>query len=190
MIKLAKDEKVIAIIRKHWFLPLLHTINVVILFFVPIIAVFLLIGVSVPTGAESAFTFSISNPAYLIFGISFWGLILWLSFFTFWTDHQLDGWVITNKRIVDVEQRGFFKRDIASFRLERLQDVNTVVKGIIATFLNFGDIHVQTAGSEREFVLKNAPNPRNVKQIIMTQHDKTMEEIRREADGAGYADGP
>lgn len=191
MIKLAKDEFVVEVIRKHWFPPLVHTISISFLFIIPIVGIFLLLGVSIPTGIDRSFTLSLSflfaNTSYIFFGISFWGLFLWLRFFTFWTDYHLDGWIITNKRVVDIEQRGFFRRNIASFRLERLQDVNTVVNGIIATFLNFGDIHVQTAGSEREFVLKYAQNPGHVKQVIMNQHDEILEsrDFERNLDDVG-----
>ena len=85
-----------------------------------------------------------------------------------------------------MEQHGFFRREIASFRLERLQDVTTEVRGIVATFLKYGDVHVQTAGTDREFVFKYAANPKEVKEKILTEHDRIIDsDFYQDKDSVG-----
>jgi uncharacterized membrane protein YdbT with pleckstrin-like domain len=184
MVKLAEDEKIVTTVRKHWFLPLIHTINISILFVIPFIAIFFLLGRKISIN-EMDITLTFGQPSFLIFELSLWGLVLWLRYFSFWTDHHLDGWVLTNKRIVDIEQKGFFKREVASFRLERLQDVTIEVNGFLATILDFGDVHVQTAGADKEFIMRNAPKPKEVKALILKQYDSVIERTSSDVDAVG-----
>jgi len=82
--------------------------------------------------------------------------------------------LLTNKRVVDIEQKGMFSREVSTLRLDRIQDITVGVHGLIQTFLNFGEIHVQTAGQEREFVVRGLKNPHKLKNAIRTQHDKVL----------------
>ncbi len=175
MLKLKEGEIIIGTFRKHWILPAINTAVVSILFLIPVVALLFLVGETITT-EYFEITFRLEEPSVAVFIISLWGLFLWIRFFSFWTDHHLDGWVLTNKRVIDMEQRGFFRRESASFRLERLQDVTTEVKGIIATLLKYGDVHVQTAGTDREFVLRHATNPKHVKEKILAEHDRIIDE--------------
>ena len=185
MLKLTENEIIIKTFRKHWFLPLMQTFVVSLLFVAPIIALLVLLDRTVVT-EYFELTFALQKPSIAVFVLSIWGLFLWLRFFNFWTDHNLDGWILTNKRVIDVEQRGFFRREVASFRLERLQDVTTEVHGIIATFFNFGDVHVQTAGTDREFVLRHAAAPTIVKETILKEHDRVVDQnVYHDMDSAG-----
>jgi len=174
MIKLTEGEQIVGTVRKHWFLPMVHTVNSTLLFLLPVVLILFLVGKTISNEIIEV-TFTFGRPSFFVFGFSIWGLVLWLRFFSFWTDHHLDGWVVTNKRILDIEQHGFFRREIASFRLERLQDVTTETKGLLATLLKFGDVHVQTAGTDKEFVLQNAPNPKEVRSMILEQYDRAVE---------------
>ena len=112
----------------------------------------------------------------IIFAISIWTLIAWIKLFTIWTDYYLDVWFITNKRIIDIEQKGFFRREISTFRMERIQDITIEIKGILQTFLDFGDIHVQTAGESQEFIIRGIGHPKQIKEIIMYQSDIALED--------------
>ena len=58
--------------------------------------------------------------------------------------------------------------------MERIQDVSINIKGIIATFLDFGDIHAQTAGESQKFIIKGIRRPKQIKEIIMKLSDKVI----------------
>jgi len=94
-----------------------------------------------------------------------------------WTDYYLDVWTVTDKRIIDQEQQGLFHRRTSVFRIERIQDVTIEVRGIVATLLNFGDIHVQTAGEAQEFIMYGIAHPKYVREIILEQLDRVTESI-------------
>lgn len=167
MIALEQGEHVVRQVRKHWFIVFAEGLSIFFAAMLPLIAYPILL------------TFVPDSIAHLSRGMfmglyPLWLLMLWLLFFFFWTDYYLDVLVITNHRIVDIEQKGFFNREVSTFRLENIQDITTDVSGMIPTFFDFGDVHVQTASNDREFIIKNAAFPATVKRVIMDAHDEVM----------------
>jgi len=82
-------------------------------------------------------------------------------------DYYLDITIVTNDRILDIEQKGIFGRQISELDLSRIQDVNSEIKGIIPTIFNFGLVEVQTAGEEAMFEFHDTPHPHRVRQRII-----------------------
>jgi hypothetical protein len=80
---------------------------------------------------------------------------------------------VTDRRIVNIEQKGFFSRVVSELELENIQDITTDVRGIIPTFLNYGNLHVQTAAEQERFIFRNIPDPYDVKDIIMNLQKKS-----------------
>ncbi len=96
-----------------------------------------------------------------------WYLGLWIAIFHSLTIYTLSAVIITNRRIIDSDQHGLFNREVAELNGSRVQDVSTHTNGVIQTFLHFGDVTVQTAASEKQFVFYQVPNPEKVKDVIM-----------------------
>lgn len=80
--------------------------------------------------------------------------------------YTLDAWIITDRRIIDSTQHGFFNRTVSELRLSRIQDMSVQTQGVIQTLLHFGDLQIQTAGTEEKFKLFQIPNPERVKDTI------------------------
>ena len=173
------DEHVLLVVRKHWFILVRDSLAPLFLFVVPV-CLYLLTGKIVFTNQ------TIANlphkDAVILFFISLWGLITWMMLFLVWTDYYLDTWTITDRRIIATDQQGFFRRIIASFRYERLQDINIEINGFIATMLDFGDIHTQTAGHDTEFKINGVPNPRAIKALILESVDALLAGDHRAVD--------
>lgn len=167
-----KDEQLIRVVRRHWLVLLWRLLPIVFLaLFVELIKTVLAL---LPTTLSS---FTLAIPAELLSAaILLFYLFLWMAAFFVFTDFYLDVWYITSKRIVSVEQIGFFYRDIKSFRVERIQDTQTVVFGFIHTIFGIGDVHVETAGEEHEIVMETVAQPRKVREIIM-QVAKTHQDV-------------
>ena len=168
-IKLESEETMMKIVRKHWWVLFIRLFVIALTaLFPPIILVVLLIfsstlEVSLSLGAN----WQTVTTLYL-----FWLLGCWISVGSTLTDYYLDLWAISDRRIVAIEQNGFFRRRLSSFRLERLQDMNITVTGIIPTLLNYGTIEAQTAGgSNEEFKTDNMPDPRGLKALIINAAD-------------------
>lgn len=102
-------------------------------------------------------------------------LFAWVIFFAMWTNYYLDVLVVTEKRIIDIEQRGFFHREMSTVRMDNIEDITVNVSGILATFIDFGTLRIQTAAESREFTIRDVPKPNEVKAIIYDLHNKLAE---------------
>lgn len=75
--------------------------------------------------------------------------------------------IVTNKRVIRIETKGFFKYEQAEAELNKIQDISVKIYGIFAGFLNFGDLEIQTAGTIVKFTFPQLPNPEKIKETIM-----------------------
>jgi hypothetical protein len=171
-IKLEDDERVLRVVRKHWFVITVRTLSVVGSMLMPLIAFVAVNAYLPPEFTEPLSAFS----QELWFVYCGWLIINWMILANLWTDYYLDLWIITNRRIISIDQRGFFRRFLSSFRLERLQDMNINVSGLLPTLLNYGTIEAQTAGgSNEEFKTHNMPDPRGLKALIINAADERQQ---------------
>ena len=105
-------------------------------------------------------------------------LFLWVYAFLIWIDYYFDVWIITNERVLNIEQKGLFMRSVSEVSLERVQDVTTKTEGFLPTILGYGDLFIQTAGEERQFHFRNIANPDKHKDEIV-QLAKKLHERRQ-----------
>jgi len=175
-IKLESDEEILQVVRKHWWIITTRVLSAVVSMLMPLI----LFGTAQGLLSDYFDTTTVTTTYQIELWFIYLGWVLfhWIAIANFWTDHYLDLWAITNRRIVAIEQSGFFHRFLSSFRLERLQDMNISVKGIIPTLLNFGRIEAQTAGgSNEEFATNNMPDPRGLKALIIRAADERQQAL-------------
>lgn len=171
-IELEKDEKVLRVARKHWFLILTELLGVLVIILIPFFLIIVL--TLIPGLAPESLDLETLLP-YISYLISLWLLMSLLSGFMIWTHYYLDLWIITDRRIIVVDQVHFFNRKVSSFRLERLQDVKVQISGIIPTFLNFGTLHAHTASNNEEnFTTTGLPDPRDLQAIIQKATDDRL----------------
>lgn len=176
-IQLESEEKILRVVRKHWWIICTRVASALCIALLPLLLV-VLIEVFLRVPELSTFIETYTSELLLLY--TFWLLGCWMFIANAATDYYLDLWAITNRRIVAIEQTGFFKRRLSSFRLERLQDMNITVTGIIPTLLNFGTIEAQTAGgSNEEFTTAHMPDPRGLKALIIHAADVRQNETGR-----------
>lgn len=160
MIELQSDEKIVMKARRHWFVVFGEVVAMFFMLLIPAIGSLLISNSGIITIRGDGF--------YLFLAIeSMWALFVWLMFSKFWVNYYLDVWVITNKRLIDIEQKGFFNREVSTLNLERIEDISVVVKGIIPTLLKYGQITVQTAAESREFIMRMARDPIEIKNTLL-----------------------
>ncbi len=104
---------------------------------------------------------------FLLFFAMIWWLVLLFIFFIEWLDYWLDAWIITDQRIIDIDQQSLFRREVSEFVLARVQDVTIEIPGFVETVLKFGNIRIQTAGEE-SFTIEAVPNLNEAKNLIMS----------------------
>jgi len=157
-------EVVIVLLYRHWFVLFTRAIAFVLLALLPLV---------INIFAHSWFAaYNLTDLFRLLLIIYY--LIWWYSFFYTVTMYLLDTWVITDHRVIDSEQHGFFNRTVAELNLKQIEDISTRVEGFFNTLLNFGDLEIQTAGTEPKFVFKEIPNPVGIKDLITQAHNRYM----------------
>ena len=99
-------------------------------------------------------------------------LLVFLSFFYVWTQEYFDVWYMTDKHIVVVNQKNLLDRQESFMEYGRIQDVSFDKAGLLQTWLGYGKLHVQSAGSEQEFMLENVHDVEMFAHKIMEMRDK------------------
>lgn len=103
------------------------------------------------------FAFALNSFWYLFtFGFAFQCFLNW--FFNLY--------IITNKRIVDIDFLGFLYKNISETSLDNIEDVTSTVGGATRVIFNYGTVKIQTAGQQREFEFTDVSNPSKVRDII------------------------
>lgn len=156
MIKLGENEKVIVAVHRHWIV-VARKMTLVILLLIPLIGIL----ISVPRVSPKF-------AGLILYAVVIYFLFVIFLAFRLWIDYYLDMWILTDKRLIDVEQTGLFQREVSEIPLFRIQDVTVSIPGFAATFLKFGTITVQTAG-EKNFYIREISKVYEIKDLIMKQ---------------------
>lgn len=174
-IQLEDDERLLKVVRKHWFILAAELVGVAFMALLPIVV---WIGIMISQGQGWInWTFS-DYGSIVLFTTPLWWIVCIMIAAMIWTHYYLDLWVITDRRLIVIQQLGFFNRKTSNFRLERLQDIKVRTSGIIATLLNFGTIRAQTASaSDSSFKMNGLPDPRGLQATIQRAMDDRIKRL-------------
>ncbi len=95
----------------------------------------------------------------------FWGWLslYWLVFLTFiflsWINDEIDLFIITDQRIIGIEQLSTLSRRVTECGLGRVQEVNAEVTGILQTVFQYWQVHIHTASENSDMIVNFAPSP-------------------------------
>lgn len=165
LIKRKPYEHQLLALRRHWIIITRDLVVSGVLALLPV-GMYFFLRANLPGLLEHPVAYPL-----LVLGASAYELGIWLFTFTQFLDYELDLWVVTNDRLVTIEQKGLFSRTVGELDLWRVQDVTTEVHGLFPTFFHYGDVHVQTAGAVERFVLEQVPNPDAVQKFILEMAD-------------------
>lgn len=115
-----------------------------------------------------------------------WGLLLWVVLLVaaiLYAARQtyiyfFNILIVTNQRLIDVDQKGFFSRSVSEMTYEKIQDIRYHVKGPLQTLFHYGSIVIQSAGSESNIKIESIYHPEGVQEDIV----KLQEEVRRKGE--------
>ena len=162
---LKDDEEILLVVHRHWFDIFNQLVLVLIMLMIMLGSLLYLPQIL------ASFNTPFAQSLFLFF-LSLFAIITWLTGFIIWIDYYFDVWIVTSKRIVNINQIGLFSRQVSEMDMERVQDISTKVEGVIATFLNFGDVLIQTAGEITLFHFLKVPNPYAIKDLLMSLQKK------------------
>lgn len=169
------NENVIALMRRHWTKLASAILRLVASALLPVVILIVFLTIM-------AVEIEINGLPYvlLVLGLSLYYLFALLAYFHSFIDYHLDIWVVTDQRIVAIEQEGLFRRVISELNIMNVQDVTSEVHGKVETFLNFGNVHIQTAGERARFVFEDVPHPAEVAKIVLQAHEVAVKKQERE----------
>lgn len=84
-------------------------------------------------------------------------------------------YILTNLRLIDIDQRKIFHRTVAELPTDMIQDVRFDVHGPIATVLSFGNVTIETTGGGTSFELEQVTDPQSVQQAILRAAEKSRQ---------------
>lgn len=175
-----ENEEIVLFIRRHWitFVPtLLITLMIIV---VPVVVMTLIIrGFHVELSSVIYNYIILALSAFILFVLTFL-IISWISYY-------FDVLIVTDERLVNIEQDGLFNRHISQLDLLRVQNVSTSVKGMFATFFNYGILDVQTAGDNSkkkenlsDFTMEAMPNPQKIAETILDYNQRLIKKHAQE----------
>jgi hypothetical protein len=143
-------EKVVKVIKVHWISYAILWTQIILVFIMDIIF-HLFMGMT-------AITFFIT-------------ILLWSTFLVFiyiqWINHELDLLIITNNRIIWIEQISFLNRRISETNLYQVQEVNSKMKWFLENLFNYWTIAIQTAWNRTTISMDMCSNAIQEARIIL-----------------------
>jgi hypothetical protein len=108
-----------------------------------------------------------------VFGLAL-GLILFFYHYTMW---YFTIYVVTNQRIRQITQKGFFGKDVVELRLSKIQNISYNIPGFSGEVFGYGTIVIQTFVGD--LVIRNVEHPEKtynklqdaVSTVVETQGD-------------------
>jgi len=155
--ELDNNERLVAIIRKHWAALAVH-ISRVIISVIAIVVIYEKLA-EFEYGFKIALVWIIASILYGVYGIMVW---------------YLDCYIITNRRIIDIDQKSMFRRVVAEVEIENIQEAVYEINGPLEAFLNYGTVKIKMASSGM-ISMEQIPNPARVKSLIIkTQRNRNL----------------
>jgi hypothetical protein len=164
-----RNEDIIIVLRRHWLTFIFQFMPIIVSVVLLVLGHFLII--------EFLPEMLVGEGENILFFVESLGaMIIWLVAFIFWVDYYFDVWIITDRRIIDIEQLGLFRRNVSELEHSKVQDVTTEIHGILPTLLKYGFVYVQTAGKKTRFIFKQVPRPMTVRKMILNLQQKVIHE--------------
>lgn len=153
--KLEADERLIRVIRQYPWMKLPQIIVCAVLFFLPFFLLFPLFRYKW-TGVAVFFLLLVFA---VLVGIR--ELFIW----------RKSVFVVTTKRIIDVDQRGLLNREVSEMLVSTMQDVSFRQKGMFHTLFRCGTLEVQNAGAAAHLEMSHVHHPEEIQKILRQMKD-------------------
>lgn len=143
-------EKVEMVVRRHWIVFVILGIHAI---------VWLTINIII----HSLFWFELWASIFSLIYLMWFIVYIYIN----WINHELDMYVITNSRIIWIEQVWFLNREVSQCALNDVQEVNSKTKGFFANMLNYWDLTIQTAWNASNFRMEYVPDSLNASRKVL-----------------------
>lgn len=128
--------------------------------------------------------------SYLYGGLAAGLVLAILLFIPYWIVWFFSIFIITDQRLIQITQKGFFNKSVVDLGLSKIQSTNYEVKGLEATLLGFGTIMIQTYMGD--LIIHEVHRPaeiiRKISEVLRSQgiEAETMEGAMLEDEKGSY----
>ncbi len=148
----AGDETVILVLRAHPITQVSWIITTLIILILPFFFNIVLIN-------------NLSAQQFLFINF-FWYSFLLSYIFLNILNYLFNVGIISNRRIIDVDFHQILYKEFTTSSISKIEDVTVKSGGFIPSLFNYGDLFIQTAGTEANIEFINIPKPTEAAQII------------------------
>jgi hypothetical protein len=151
-------ETVVLFLRQHIIVNLGWVILAVFMLLAPTMLFPMLIA---------ALGIPITIPAsYIVIGTLFWYLGTFGFILAKFLGWYFNIYIVTDERVVDIDFYYLLYKQFSQAELNKIQDISYASGGIFATFLNYGNVKIQTAGEMPNLEFDKVPYPERVVETI------------------------
>lgn len=159
------DEKILIVVREHWFRLFIKVAVVALLLLLPAILRALL-------GDDLPLLDTERGAAIIALVLRFYYLGLLLALFVVWILYYLNLHIVSEERIVDIDQTGLLNHIVSELNIETIEDVSSQTTGLFGNLLNYGTVFIQTAGATERFQFEKVPNPARIASVILELYEQ------------------
>lgn len=168
---LSQNEQVILMARRHWFFVVLNLLKPVALALLPWAVALALAFFDLRLANQQVFATLFWYYSWLFWSLCFcWGVLIWV-------DWYLDIWILTNQKIMDIQQMGLFKRLVMTYGINNIQGVAVKTGGPLATFFKYGDAEIKIAGQANAVIFRQIPNAALAQDKILQAHQEYLKTL-------------
>lgn len=153
------NEILLIFLRRHFVTNFPWVLKAVAMALIPIIFEFL--------GAFGLYSTSFVEPTgkIIVYGFYYFFILsgyVFVNYMHWFYNISL----VTDIRIIDIDFSEIVFENVSATKLSQVEDVTYNQVGILRSIFDYGDVHVQTAGTASNFEFHAVPHPENVIRII------------------------
>lgn len=159
------DEIIELVVREHWFFLIVRLLIVFGLFIV-----LMAVQTYGPGFVPGLFTGTAGKVVTLFSQV--YVMILVFATFIICVFYYLNMQIITNLRVVDIDQYSIFSRSISELHIDKIEDVSSESNGPFAVIFGYGNVYVQTAGTVDRFEFDRVPEPERIVKLVLNLYEQ------------------
>ncbi len=150
------EEQVVLLLRAHVVTNVPWIIISFLLLLVPFIIIPIVVATGLlPVGPGTVLVLTLLWVAG-VFSYAFLKFLYW----------YFNVYIVTTEQVVDIDWYNVVYKAVSATHLNKIQDVTSKQGGVLAGIFDYGDVVIQTAGTEENFEFTNVPHPQEVAEEI------------------------
>lgn len=150
---------------------------------VPTLLILLVLPIAIVPPSAGYIPTTLQMYWWLVMGLIFLGLLLSLLFvYISWLD---DIYILTNRRIIDIERKFLFTVE-SRFEVEykNIRDIKVKVSNVVERFLDIGNVYIETPGNSPDVVFKSVDHPFLIQDEVyaIRNHKDKEDKVKKEND--------